>query len=84
MTEEELKTPNKENNRVPKMSVGALVRIEVEVSADGAWGPECQVDQVLRQGGEEALHKVERAMRGIGGRVIGHPRVQMIWAEERK
>lgn len=84
MTEEELKTPNEKNHRVPKVTVGARVRFEVEVYADSSWGHDTKVDQVIRQGGEDALHKLLKALQPIGAQIIGSPDVRMVWTEERK
>lgn len=83
MTEQELKTPYKENHRVPRITVGARVRIEVEVWADSTWGDDATIDQVVRQGGREVLAKLEKAMSGVG-RIVGQPNVQAVWTEERK
>lgn len=84
MTDEELKTPHEKNHRVPQVSVGARVRFEVEVYADSSWGHDSKVDQVIRQGGEDALGKLQKVLATIGARIVSSPDVRMVWTEGRK
>jgi hypothetical protein len=44
-----------------RTSTSARVTVTVEVNV-GSWGPECELDQVYRQGSESAIGKLRRVI----------------------
>ncbi len=54
----------------------------VEISNVGAWGSECQLDQVYKQAAESALGMLRRGMRDRDFRIIGDPQVRTVIVDQ--
>ncbi|KFK93583.1 MULTISPECIES: hypothetical protein [unclassified Serratia (in: enterobacteria)] len=63
---------------VVRTTTGATVKLTVELSSLGCWGPDCQIDQVYRQALREAEGKLRRLFEGQNIRIIGSAQVQAI------
>lgn len=62
----------------------ARVQITIEVDSGSSWGPDCTVEQVLKQAGEESLARITSILRDckIRATVIGKPKVIAVMAGE--
>jgi hypothetical protein len=62
----------------------ATIMITVEVTSRGHWGANATIEEVRRQGGQEALKELKDALRTIDARVIGEPKISIVtWEPER-
>lgn len=58
------------------MITKATVQVTVEVEASGCWGPECSMEQVIRQASESAVGQIRNALTRY--RIVGDPAVTTI------
>lgn len=61
-----------------KLFTTAQIQVTVSVPASGSWGDQCTVEQIYRQAGEETVNKLQRAIKEIGSKVVGEPKVTSI------
>lgn len=67
-------------NNKPKVrtTTGAVVTLTVQISNVGAWGPDCQIEQVYRQAIVEAKGRLAKALNSRDIKFIGEPVVKAI------
>lgn len=68
-------------------SATAIVTLTLEVTRLGVWGGDCRVDQVYKQGAEEAIYALRNAsgeLSRMGLRVIGQPIVRSVVTANRE
>lgn len=58
------------------MITKATVQVTVEVDASGSWGPECSMEQIIRQASESAVGQIRGSLHKF--RLIGDPAVTAI------
>jgi hypothetical protein len=65
-----------------RVTAKAKIQVTVEVTA-GIWGPDCNVEQLLRQASKEGIEQVQRAMSKADQtyQIIGEPKVLGILTE---
>jgi hypothetical protein len=61
---------------------GATVTVTVEISNLGAWGSDCQLDQVYKQAAESAIGKLRTGMREQDFRIVGNPQVRAVIVDQ--
>lgn len=64
-------------DREVKISASAVVRVTIEIDADGCWGGDCpvaQVDRQARRSAEGVLRKISEASNGRV-RIVGEPEI---------
>jgi hypothetical protein len=54
------------------------VRLVVEVKTSGAWGADCTIGQIQKQGVESATAIVQRQLGAAGIRIVGVSAVDMV------
>lgn len=63
---------------VVRTTTGATVKLTIQISNLGSWGPDCQIDQVYRQALREAEGRLNKLFVGQNIRIIGGASVQAI------
>ncbi len=58
------------------MITKATVLLSVEVEASGTWGPECSMEQIIRQASESAIGQIRNSLTRY--RIVGDPAVTTI------
>ena len=61
---------------------GATVTLTVEISNVGAWGSDCQLEQVYKQAAESAIGMLRTAMRDRDFRIVGTPQVRTVIVDQ--
>jgi hypothetical protein len=69
-----------------KTMTHAKVTLTIEISGIGLWGPECQLEQVYKQGTQSALGAINRlfcgdTQSGVRFRIVGPYKVEVITVE---
>jgi hypothetical protein len=62
----------------------AKIQVTVEVQCDGSYGNDWKLQDMFEQTAREGKNKLERALREIGGKVIGEVQVIMVIVPENK
>lgn len=62
----------------------AKIQVTVEVPCDGSYGNEWKLKDMFDHTSREGRDKVERALREIGGKIIGEVQVIMVIVPEDK
>jgi hypothetical protein len=62
----------------------AKIQVTVEVPCDGSYGNEWKLKDMFAQTASEGKNKLERAIREIGGKIIGEIQVIMVIVPEDK
>lgn len=58
------------------MITKATVQVTIEVEASGDWGPECSMEQIIRQASESAIGQIKNSLHKH--RIIGDPSVTTV------
>jgi len=58
------------------MITKATVQVTIEVEASSTWGPECSMDQIVRQASESAIGQIRHSLHKY--RIIGDPSVTTV------
>jgi hypothetical protein len=62
----------------------AKIQVTVEVQCDGSYGNDWKLKDMFEQTAREGKNKLERAIREIGGKIIGEVHVIMVIVPEDK
>lgn len=64
-----------------KPSVTARIRVEVEIPSGNTWDQTTTMEQIVGQA-KEVLPKLDDAIRKLGGRILGEPKVISVVADQ--